>query len=91
MQQAGEKTKEKSRQEIEADKEAERAYRKSLGNIPDQAASDPWGNVRSKNAPKAAAKTPAKRAKTDGTAQLSGPVRTTKRIHGVVSKAFRSD
>jgi uncharacterized protein YdeI (BOF family) len=63
VQQAGEKPAEKSRQEIEADKEAERAYKRSLGNIPDQAPSDPWGNVRSDNAPKAPAKPPTKRTK----------------------------
>jgi hypothetical protein len=68
VQQAGEKPAEKSRQEIEADKEAERAYKKSLGNIPDQAPSDPWGNVRSDNAPKAPAKPPAKRTKIGDTA-----------------------
>jgi hypothetical protein len=68
MQQAGEKDPEKSRQQIEADKAADKAYKQSLSNIPDHAASDPWGNVRSENAPKAVAKTPAKRAKIDGTA-----------------------
>jgi len=68
MQQAGEKDPEKSRQQIEADKAADKAYKQSLSNIPDHAASDPWGNVRSENAPKAAAKAPAKRAKIDGTA-----------------------
>jgi hypothetical protein len=69
VQQAGEKPAEKSRQEIEADKEAERAYQRSLSNIPDHAVSDPWGNVRSDNVPKAAAKAPAKRTKVGGTAQ----------------------
>jgi poly(3-hydroxybutyrate) depolymerase len=68
MQQAGEKDPEKTRQQIEADKEAQKAYKRSLSNIPDQAVSDPWGNVRSDNAPKAAAKAPAKRAKTDAAA-----------------------
>lgn len=68
IQQAGEKDPEKSRQQIEADKAAEKAYKQSLSNIPDHAASDPWGNVRSENAPKAVAKAPAKRAKIDGTA-----------------------
>jgi uncharacterized protein YdeI (BOF family) len=68
MQQAGEKDPEKSRQQIEADKAADKAYKQSLSNIPDHAASDPWGNVRSENAPKAAAKAPAKRAKIVGTA-----------------------
>lgn len=59
----------KTPQEIAAEKEADRAYQKSLGNIPEQKASDPWGTVRSDNAPKSVAKTPpAKRAKAGGTA-----------------------
>jgi hypothetical protein len=59
----------KSPQEIEAEREAERAYKRSLGNIPDQGPTDPWGNVRSDSAPKAAAKAvPAKRTKTGNTA-----------------------
>src|ERR1700688_5278088 len=69
MLQAGEKDPEKSRQQIEADKAAEKAYKQSLSNIPDHAASDPWGNVRSETAPKAAAKAPAKRTKVGGAAQ----------------------
>jgi hypothetical protein len=61
----GEADKKKSPQEIEAEREAERAYKRSLGNIPDQGPTDPWGNMRSDSAPKPAAKTaPAKRAKT---------------------------
>ncbi len=57
----------KSRQEIEADRAAEQAYKSSLGNIPDQPAADPWGNARSLDAPKTAAKAPAKRSKTGST------------------------
>jgi hypothetical protein len=50
----------KSQQEIDAERAAERAYKNSLGNIPDQPPADPWGNARSMDAPKtAAAKTPA--------------------------------
>ena len=65
----GEVDKTKSPQEIEAEREAERAYKRSLGNIPDKAATDPWGNVRSDSPPKAAAKAaPAKRTKTGDTA-----------------------
>jgi hypothetical protein len=65
----GDTDKKKSPQEIEAEREAERAYKRSLGNIPDQGPTDPWGNVRSDSAPKAAAKVaPAKRAKTGNTA-----------------------
>jgi hypothetical protein len=66
----GDTAKPKSPQEIEADKEAERAYHRSLGNIPDKGPSDPWGNVRSESAPKPVAKAaPAKRTKTDSTAK----------------------
>jgi hypothetical protein len=65
----GDEDKAKSPQDIAAEKEADRAYKKSLGNIPDQGPSDPWGNVRSNTAPKAVAKEPAvKRTKTGGTA-----------------------
>jgi len=66
----GDADKPKSPAEIEAAKEAERAYRRSLGNIPDQGPTDPWGNVRSDGGPKPAAKiSPAKRAKVDGAAK----------------------
>jgi hypothetical protein len=46
----------KSQQEIEAERSAERAYKNSLRNIPDQPPADPWGNARSLDTPKAAAK-----------------------------------
>jgi len=60
----GEETKEKSPQEKEADKAAERAYKRSLGNIPDQGPTDPWGTVRgNSDAPKAST-AKAKKAKT---------------------------
>ena len=62
----GEPAKDKSRQEIAAEKEDERAYKRSLGNIPDQAPTDPWGNVRSESPPKPVAKaSSAKRMKTE--------------------------
>jgi hypothetical protein len=65
----GEVDKDKTKQQIEADKEAERAYQKSLGNIPEKGATDPWGGVRSDSAPKPAAKAaPAKRTKTGNVA-----------------------
>ena len=56
----GEPDKDKTPAEIAAEKEAERAYRRSLGNIPEQQkSSDPWGSMRSDGAPpKAAAKAP---------------------------------
>jgi hypothetical protein len=57
----GEEDKPKTPAEIAAEKDAERAYRRSLGNIPEQQKTDPWGTVRSDSAPpKAAAKAPAK-------------------------------
>ena len=68
----GEADKDKSPAEKEAAKEAEKAYQRSLGNIPEQKSADPWGAVRSDNAPpKAAVKTtPAKpKAKTDSAAK----------------------
>jgi hypothetical protein len=63
IQRYGEPDKEKSDTEKAADKAAERAYQKSLGNIPDQGPSDPWGAVRTTDAPKTAA-TKAKKTKT---------------------------
>jgi hypothetical protein len=57
----------KSRQEIEAERAAERAYKNSLKNIPDQPAADPWGIARGVDSPKAATKDPAKRTPTGGT------------------------
>jgi hypothetical protein len=46
----GEEDKEKSATEKTNEKEAERAYKRSLGNIPEQKSSDPWGTVRSDGA-----------------------------------------
>ena len=46
----GEPDKDKTQTEIAAEKEAERAYQRSLGNIPEQKSTDPWGTVRSDNA-----------------------------------------
>jgi hypothetical protein len=75
----GETDQDKTPADIRAEKEAERAYKRSLGNIPEQKSTDPWGTVRSENAaPKAAAKPPAKpkavkteAAKTDGKPQTT--------------------
>jgi hypothetical protein len=64
----GDVDKEKTPQQIEGEREAERAYKRSLGNIPDQGPTDPWGTVRSEGAPKATAKAaPSKRTKPDTT------------------------
>jgi hypothetical protein len=51
----GEPDKDKTPAQIEAEKEAERAYKRSLGNIQEQKSADPWGTVRSDNAPPKAA------------------------------------
>jgi hypothetical protein len=60
----GEEDKPKTPAEIAAEKDAEKAYRRSLGNIPEQQKTDPWGTVRSDNAPpKAAAKAPSAKPK----------------------------
>jgi len=65
----GEEDKAKSPSQIEAEKEAQRAYEKSLGNIPDKGTTDPWGTVRSDSSPKPVAKAaPVKRAKTGNAA-----------------------
>jgi hypothetical protein len=58
----------KTPEEKEADEVRDRAYKESLKKIPDtKASSDPWGNVRSVDAPKASA--PAKpRTKTGSNA-----------------------
>ena len=56
MQGYGEKDKDKTLVQQQAEKDAERAYRRSLGNVPDKAAVDPWGSARSTEAPKAAVK-----------------------------------
>ena len=65
MQKYGDPDPEKSRTEIEAEKDAERAYQRSLRNVPEaKGAADPWGTVRGSDAQKTAAKpAPAKRGK----------------------------
>jgi hypothetical protein len=56
----GEVDKDKSPSDIAAEKAAEKAYSRSLGNIPDKGPSDPWGAVRSPDAPKAGTKSKSK-------------------------------
>ena len=63
----GEQETEKSAEEKKAEREADRAYQRSLGNIPEQKPVDPWGNVRSDNSQKPEAKAPAKKTKTGTT------------------------
>jgi len=51
----------KSPEEKAADEERDKAYKESLKKIPDaKSASDPWGGVRSADAPKSVTKTSAK-------------------------------
>ncbi|NOJ39040.1 hypothetical protein [Bradyrhizobium australiense] len=58
----------KSPEEKEQDAIREKAYKDSLRKIPDaKTSSDPWGTVRSTEAPKAAA--PAKKSKTGSSSQ----------------------
>src|SRR3954468_2517349 len=56
----GEKDKEKSANELQQERDAERAYQRSLGTVPDKGPVDPWGNARSVEAPKGDAKSAAK-------------------------------
>ncbi len=71
----GEPEPDKTQAQKESDRQAERAYKRSLGNIQDKGSSDPWGTVRSdgtppknisKSAPTAAAKITPKPAKAGG-------------------------
>ncbi len=57
----------KSPSQIESEKSAEKAYKNSLGNIPDKPPADPWGGARAVEAPRSASKDPpAKRTKASG-------------------------
>jgi hypothetical protein len=63
MQKYGEPDKEKTPAEKAAEKEAQKAYERSLGNIPAQKTTDPWGIARGDTAaPKDAAKPATKTA-----------------------------
>jgi hypothetical protein len=59
----GEEDKAKTNSEKAADKAAQEAYKRSLGNIPEKGATDPWGAARSTEPPKPAP-TKAAKAKT---------------------------
>ena len=52
----GDINKSKTPQEIEQEHETDKAYEKSLGNIPDKGPVDPWGNARSTDTPQPATK-----------------------------------
>ncbi len=58
-------TQSKSPEEKEAEQERDKAYKESLKKIPDaKTSSDPWGGVRSSDAPKTATTPGAKTKKT---------------------------
>ena len=62
MQKYGDKDKEKTPSEIQAERDAQRAYQRSLGSVPDKGPVDPWGIARPADAPKGEAKAAAKTA-----------------------------
>jgi hypothetical protein len=74
--QYGDMGKDKSIRQIQEEKDAEAAYRRSLGNIPEQKSNDPWGAVRGDNsakpADKSADKPAARKAKTGSSATKTG-------------------
>jgi hypothetical protein len=66
--QYGDMGKDKTPGQKETEREAEKAYRRSLGNIPEQKVNDPWGTVRSdKPADKSADKPAAPKKPKTGT------------------------
>ncbi|HEV7881630.1 hypothetical protein [Bradyrhizobium sp.] len=48
----GEKDKDKTWGEMEREKEAARAYKRSLDSVPEKGPVDPWGNARNVGEPK---------------------------------------
>ena len=60
----GEEDKEKTFNERLDERERQKAYDRSMKNIPDKGPTDPWGTVRSNDAPKTAAPAAAKPKKT---------------------------
>ncbi|VIO75368.1 hypothetical protein CI1B_58720 [Bradyrhizobium ivorense] len=66
IQQYREEEKEKTQAQKAEEQRAQRAYQRSLGNVPDQKQADPWGIARTdsaaKNPPKAEARSEAKSA-----------------------------
>lgn len=59
IQKYGDPDREKTQADITRERDAERAYKRSLGNIPEQQKTDPWGTMRSDSAVPKAAKAPA--------------------------------
>ena len=71
VQQYGEQPKDKTPSEKADDDRAERAYQRSLNNVPDQKPVDPWGAARGDNASKKSA-APAKPAVKQSSKAKSG-------------------
>jgi hypothetical protein len=69
MQEYGQPDKDKTTAEKAADKAAADAYQRSLGAIPDKGTTDPWGVVRSNDAPKPAPTKTAKSKAKSGSAE----------------------
>jgi hypothetical protein len=73
MQEYGQPDKDKTAAEKAADKAAAEAYQRSINAIPDKGATDPWGTVRSNDAPKPApTKTAKSKAKTGSAEAKTG-------------------
>jgi hypothetical protein len=53
----------KSPGQIEAERSQDRAYKNSLGNIPDKPPADPWGGARAVDGSSTTTTTPTKRTK----------------------------
>jgi hypothetical protein len=64
----GEEDKAKTQSELASEKDAERAYKRSLGSVPDKGPVDPWGTVRA-DTPKPAAAKETKKTKVGGDAK----------------------
>jgi hypothetical protein len=62
IQRYGEKDKEKTPNQLQEERDAERAYKRSLDAVPEKGPVDPWGNARTVETPKADAKAAAKTA-----------------------------
>ena len=69
MQEYGQPDKDKTAAEKAADKAAAAAYQRSINAIPDKGSTDPWGNVRSNDAPKPAPTKTAKSKAKSGNAE----------------------
>jgi hypothetical protein len=63
VQRYGEEDPDKTPEQIRSEKADSKAYQRSLGNIPNQAPTDPWGTARGTDSSKSAAKAAPKPAK----------------------------